>query len=777
MPDSDPTERLTGDGCALDAEPIGADWRGVAERLPLATYTAAADNLGKVIYLSPQALALLGFDAGRVDSTRQLLRQQIHPEDRSRVLSQFARANRDGKLFECEYRMIDAQGEIVWVGDRAEIVTGSGGQPYRLGVLFDITEKQNSGSVLTENETRYRELVENMSDGVAVYQAIGDAEDFIFKQFNHAAERISGLTRKQVIGRRVTESFPGIRELGLFGVFQDVWRSGQPRHQPVKEYKDERISLWVDNYVFKLPSGEIVAIFEDVTEKTLIENALKVSDERLRSAQAYAHLGYWELMADGELAVWSDEVFRIFGIDDSGQAGVQTLGKLIDPRDRDKVLRSLKRSLEEGIEHHIDYRIRRPDGQQRWVECRGKVVAGAEGSNKKLQGFIQDITARKRSEQDLLRAKNLAERANSAKSRFLAAASHDLRQPLQALSLLLSALSVRRLDRTGEQIVDDMKSALHVVEGLLNALLDISKLEARFFVPDRNNFHASAFLQNLRNQFKAQAEEKGIRIRLFPSDVVLYTDINLLGRIVQNFISNAIYHSNGDRILIGCRRSGKNRRIEVWDRGQGIAEEHLDKIFEEFFQLGNPARDLNRGLGLGLAIAKRVAKLLQLNLGVRSRPGRGSVFFVEVPTGEEQASEKANSPARVAAGRLHDVRILVVDDDATVLKATQRLLDQWGYRTCCTASAIQALNLVRQGKHKFAVALLDYRLPENWNGVKLYSEIKAVLGYELPGILLTGDTSVDQLREVQESGLPILHKPVDTAELYRLIMDKAVRAD
>ena len=136
----------------------------------------------------------------------------------------------------------------------------------------------------------------------------------------------------------------------------------------------------------------------------------------------------------------------------------------------------------------------------------------------------------------------------------------------------------------GEQIVDDMKSALHVMGELLNALLDISKLEARIFVPEHKDFQALAFLQNLRNQFKTQAEKKGIRIRLFPSGAVLHTDPNLLARIVQNFVSNAIYHSHGDRILIGCRRAGKKRRIEVWDRGQGIATEHLDQIFEEFFQ-------------------------------------------------------------------------------------------------------------------------------------------------------------------------------------------------
>ncbi len=759
-------------------ESAQTDWVDLIERVPLAIYTTTTDKAGTVQFVSPQVMALLGFEADAVDSPQELLHGQIHPDDRASVLTELKQANDTGTIFYSEYRMKNAEDEVIWVRDRAEIVDGKNGEdPHRFGVISDITEKKHTEFVLIENEIRYRDLVENMSEGVAVYSVVGEAEDFILKEFNRAAELITGFTRDQVIGKKVEEVFPGVRDLGLIDIFVKVWRTGQMQHQAVNEYRDERISLWVDNYVFKLVSGEIVAVFEDVTEKTRIENALKVSDERLRSAQAYAHLRYWELMNDGESAIWSDEVFRIFGTDDSMPVGPEILRKLIDPRDRNKVLESLKKSLSEGVEHHIDYRIQRPDGQERWVECRGKAIIGVDGRIEKLKGFIQDITERKQAEYDLWEAKNLAEQANSAKSRFLAAASHDLRQPLQALSLLISALSIRPIDQTGEQIVDDMKSALHVMENLLNSLLDISKLEARFFVPDRKDFEASVFLQNLRNQFRAQAEKKGIRIRLFPSDVILHTDINLLGRIVQNFIANAIYHSHGDRILIGCRRAGKNRRIEVWDRGPGIPEEHLDQIFEEFFQLGNPSRDLHRGLGLGLAIAKRVADLLQLKLNVRSRLGKGSVFSIEIPVGTESVCEIEKRSTQPEAGGLQNGLILVVEDDTTVLKATKCLLDQWGFSSSCVATAEEALHLISRGEQDFIVALLDYRLPNGWNGVKLFSAIRDRLGRELPSILLTGDTSVDKLREVREIGLPILHKPIDTSELYQMIREKALRPD
>jgi PAS domain S-box-containing protein len=416
-------------------------------------------------------------------------------------------------------------------------------------------------------------------------------------------------------------------------------------------------------------------------------------------------------------------------------------------------------------------------GAVRQVEWHNKALADQEGKVLGVLAIGQDISERVQTERDLQQAKDQAERANLAKSRFLAAASHDLRQPLQAMSLLLSALRSRRMDESARQILTDMKNALHVTEALLNALLDISKLEAHYFVPDRRDFHAGAFLQELREQFKAQAAERGVRIRLFPSAAILYSDIGLLGRVLQNFIANAIHHGQGERILLGCRRSGDNWRLEVWDRGPGIEAEHLDAIFEEFFQLGNPARDLNRGLGLGLAIAKRVADLLQLKIDVRSRVGRGSCFSVEVPSGSDlpRVDPRQPAPARVQPPR--EGLVLIVEDDRIVLGATERLLGQWGYRTRAAGSAEEALRLLDRGGERFSLALLDFRLPDDWNGVKLVSEIRRRLDYPLPAILLTGDTSAEKLLEVRESGLPVLHKPVDTARLYQLIAEQILRGE
>lgn len=388
-------------------------------------------------------------------------------------------------------------------------------------------------------------------------------------------------------------------------------------------------------------------------------------------------------------------------------------------------------------------------------------------SNERLK---QDIANRKLLERELYAAKEMAERASLAKTRFLAAANHDLRQPLQAFSLLISALLLTPLEERATQIARDMRSTLQVMETLLNSLLDISKLDAGVFQPDVRHFAVRPFLQELRNQFRTIAAEQGTRIRLFPSEATIHTDPSLLARIVQNLISNAVRHTPGGKILIGCRRAGQFLRIEVWDQGEGIPADQLEIIFEEFYQLGNPARNRNQGLGLGLAIAKRMADLLGLQLHARSRLDKGSVFSVEVPLG----SGTGDSPLQQtipdsADGAVGSGTLLLVDDDESVVKASVKLLELWGHRVLTATDANQALVLCGHHGEAIDMALLDYRLPNGWTGVRLAAKIREILGKELPSMLLTGDTSAKQLQDVYASGLPLLHKPIDPDELHRHI--------
>jgi PAS domain S-box-containing protein len=407
----------------------------------------------------------------------------------------------------------------------------------------------------------------------------------------------------------------------------------------------------------------------------------------------------------------------------------------------------------------------------RWFDNNICPVLGPNGESEGVAIFARDITKRKAIEQALAQAKDEAERANAAKTRFLAAANHDLRQPLQAMSLLVGALSYADIDAQAQRIAADMRETLTLMEGLLNALLDISKLDAGIVVPQERDFLGSVFVHQLRNQFKALAGAQGVRIRLFCRNDTLRTDPDLLERILHNLISNAIRHTRRGAILIGCRRRGERLRIEVWDSGEGITKEHQDQIFEEFYQVGNPERNLRQGLGLGLAIVRRVAALLGLPVGVRSIVGEGSVFYVEVPLSPRvRAAAVEESPAELDLPP-RGLTILVVEDDNQVLLATARLLRLWGFRAACARSAAEAMALLEEEGLRPDIAIVDYRLPGSMNGIELLDEMGLRLGLDVPSLLVSADTAPEWLREAQTSGYPLLHKPITPSALRRALAE------
>ena len=510
------------------------------------------------------------------------------------------------------------------------------------------------------------------------------------------------------------------------------------------------------------------ALQQDIDARVQVEQALRLSEERLRGL-INATDEDAVLLCDNRLRfqVANARAARGFGLSVEQLTG-KSLYDLVPAELAAEREAKLQQVLDTGEPTRFeDERV------GRWYDNNVCPVFGTDNTPQAVAVFARDITGRKEMERQIAQAKEDAERANQAKSRFLAAANHDLRQPLQALSLLLNAFSLTRLEPKAEQILSDMQNSLSIMETLLNSLLDISKLEAGVFKPDIRDFRLLPFLHHERSHFKVLAADKGIRIRVFPADAVLRTDPVLLARIVQNFVSNAIRHTAGGKILIGCRRAGSRRRIEVWDQGEGIPEDQTENIFEEFFQLGNPARNRHQGLGLGLSIAKRLAELLDLRLNVRSVPGHGSVFSVEVPLGTEVETIPEPGRQRVVGRPQTDGSrtILIVEDDEAVLDATACLLQLWGFRTLCAASADEALRLVRQAGDELFFAVLDYQLPDLWNGVELHSQLEQILGCKLRAVLITGDTSVKKLQAVESSGLGVMHKPVDTSELYRLIIE------
>lgn len=359
-----------------------------------------------------------------------------------------------------------------------------------------------------------------------------------------------------------------------------------------------------------------------------------------------------------------------------------------------------------------------------------------------------------------------AERSNAAKTRFLAAASHDLRQPIHALGLSFSALLPHLSGSRTAPLARQVESCIEAIRQMLEALLDVSKLDAGVVKPELSQVDLQALLGRLMGELTGVAEQTGNRLRLRIGGAPrVYTDPAMLESILRNLVGNALRYTSKGQVLVAVRRRGWALRIEVWDTGIGIPEDQLEEVFVEFRQLHNPQRDRGSGLGLGLAIVKRLAALLDHPLEVRSRLGRGSCFRISVPraTGPAPDGPASEPRAPLAPATGEDATVLVLDDDPDVRAAMATLLGVWGYRVLLAGTIGEAMDLAaREG---FDLLVVDYRLPDDTTGAEAIDALQHRRGAPIPALVITGDTAPDRLREAGELGLPLLHKPVHPAKL------------
>ena len=356
--------------------------------------------------------------------------------------------------------------------------------------------------------------------------------------------------------------------------------------------------------------------------------------------------------------------------------------------------------------------------------------------------------------------KEAAEEASLAKTRFLASASHDLRQPVHALGLFVGALRGYNLDAEPRQLVDRIEESVSAMDGLFSALLDISRLDAGVVAPEWQVFAIQPLLDRVLRDYAVEASAKGVCLRARKTGWFVRSDPVLLERILRNLVSNAVRYTDRGGVLVGCRKRAA-LRIEVWDTGKGIPQAHLQRVFEEFYQLDNPERDRARGLGLGLAIVRRLAGLLDHAVHIASRPGRGSVFAIDVPLAEASRAR----PAAPAPGESRRGLILVVDDEAAIQDGMRSLLQGWGHDVLCAGSGAEMLACLAGRTGRPDLIICDYRLRGNETGADVIARLQQHYDHPIPGLLITGDTAPDRLEEATNSGLLLLHKPVANSRL------------
>jgi two-component system, sensor histidine kinase len=397
----------------------------------------------------------------------------------------------------------------------------------------------------------------------------------------------------------------------------------------------------------------------------------------------------------------------------------------------------------------------------------GRPVLDEEG--RMVLAFIvfQDITARRQTELALRTAKEQADQANLAKSKFLAAASHDLRQPLQSLLLFTALLNEHVASAKGRQLLGHLGQSLTALKDLLDGLLDISRLDAGVVQPTVETFPVQAFLDEIAATFAPVAATKGLTLEVAPCAVSVRSDRTLLGRMVRNLVDNAVRYTETGRIRLLSDQTEGGLRLEVQDTGVGIPPNHLDRIWEEFHQVGNPERNRAQGLGLGLAIVQRLSQLLGHPVTVRSHPGQGSVFSIVVPVSLTKPVSRTPVPAPVEEGS--GQYAVLVEDDPLVLQSLQTTLQAWGYEVLAAACADQAIEQLRVVERRPDVVIADYQLGGGRFGIEAVLGIRALFASTIPGIILTGETGLDSTRAAAPHGLLVLHKPVTPQTLNAVL--------
>jgi two-component system CheB/CheR fusion protein len=416
--------------------------------------------------------------------------------------------------------------------------------------------------------------------------------------------------------------------------------------------------------------------------------------------------------------------------------------------------------------------IQTPDGT--WFRRR---ISPYRTHDNHVEGVVitfNDITKRKLVAEALDIAKQQAEQANAAKSRFLAAASHDLRQPLQTLSLLQGLLAKTADREKSDKLLVRLDDTLGAMSGMLNTLLDINQIEAGIVRAEPVTFQVGEMLHRLRDEFAYHAQAQSLLLRVVPCSLLIHSDPRLLEQMLRNLLSNALKYTRHGKVLLGCRRRAGMLNIEVWDTGVGIPDAELKAIFEEYHQIDNAARERSRGLGLGLSIVQRLGGLLGHQVHVQSCRGKGSVFAIEVALPTADMVPPNQHPTTLAHRSSTQVGqemglVLVIEDDPEVRDLLELLLTEEGYRVVAVPDGAAALERVEQESLEPDMILADFNLPGGINGLGITAALREWAHREIPAIILTGDMSTSTSQEIAAHRCRVVNKPVKPDELLRYV--------
>ncbi|AWU96202.1 PAS domain S-box protein [Azospirillum ramasamyi] len=748
--------------------------------------------------------------------------------DHGRLFTALGRLRETGEWVRQEFRYVGPQGTVIdGLTDARTVALDDGDRGDVLLTITDLTERnawlrevQQARDDAERARADYHHILQSVGDGI-----LGVDADGRIRFVNAAATALTGHLDLDLIGRPPSDLLAGPATEGDGNLPADgkaclpasggaaralalSLTDGRPRGVACERLRREDGSIVLVEVsispmlmqgkrlapIQERIQGAVVA-FRDVTARWAAEAALNLSERRHRVLVQSLHDALTMTAADGRCLLANAMAERLLGgpartlLDPTaaGYDGDRTEGHLVPATaPASPVATTAGRRFIDANGNRLHglppaaeaARSGKPvverivgvvEGEEataptRWLRVSSHPVADTAGRVEAVVSSVADITAVKALEREL----NVA---LDARERFLAAASHDLRQPVQALLLLSDLLLRESLPAGARRAAEQIQSSLGGLGGMLDGMLDISKLEAGLVAPHPEPVDIGALLSRLHGEFAPLAERGGQELRLLAPRLATRTDPGLLERVLRNLLANALRYAPGGRVLLGARRRGGSLQIEVWDTGIGIADQHIDRIFQDFYQVGNAARDRREGLGLGLSIARRLVTMLGGSIDVTSSLGRGSRFTVSLPLVESGPGTPARAggaePVAIAGGS-EDRLIMLVEDDAVIRMALALMLEEWGFRVAEAGSGTEADGLldelIESGQAPDMI-LADYRLPEGTTGLMVMDMVRRRLSRDVPGVLLTGDTSADRLREAAGAQCALLHKPIQPNRL------------
>ena len=555
------------------------------------------------------------------------------------------------------------------------------------------------------------------------------------------------------VGLRAMHSTPLISRSGrLLGMISTHW---QKPHSPAEH---------------ELRALDVLARqAADLIERVQVETTLRESEQRLRWIGSVVESSDDAIISknlDGIITSWNRGAERLFSY--TAEEAIGQPVTIIIPQDRLDEEREILARIRRGerIDHFETVRQRKHGGLVS-ISLTVSPVKNAEGRIVGASKVARDIT-----EQKL--AWKTAEMADRAKSSFLAAASHDLRQPLQTLKLLQAALELHHPSGEARNLVTEIGRSLDTMTSILSSLLDVNRLESGNLRPFVSEFSLSEIFESLAGDFAAPVLERGLRLCIVRSELIIRSDRHMLAEMIRNLLSNAVRYTDRGRILLGCRRAGDNVRIEVWDSGVGITEGQLPHIFHEYYQGTDGAE--RGGFGLGLAIVKRLGDILDHRVEVRSIRGKGTRFFIEVPRGRSSVKGPETAPPLHPHNDAFRGSVLAIEDEASVRLALRRLLKMRGVDATIVATATEALTLVSEQGLRPDVLLSDYNLRGSQDGMETIKQLRAALGRNVPAVVITGDIRSETVDSISSQGVSVLIKPFSADELLEALRGEEKRA-